>query len=129
MTWILIKFCQMVEESHSFSLKKPRQNTSGTSLYPRHLSLHIFVPIILIFPYIFMLESPVQTYLQIRTNFRHIFREFLMGHNFDALRWVICAFQNELKMSQIDSSRDFGYVSILNRQKPPGIEYFTTKLP
>ena len=51
-----------------------------------------------------------------------------MGHNFDALIWVICAFPNELKMSQIDSSRDVGYVFILNRQTQPGIEYFTTKL-
>ena len=51
-----------------------------------------------------------------------------MEQNFDALIRVICAFQNELKMSQIDSSRDFGYFSILNRQKQPDIEYFTTKL-
>ena len=50
------------------------------------------------------------------------------GSKSDALIWVICAFQNELKMSQIDSSRDFGYFSILNRQKQPDIEYFTTKL-
>ena len=51
-----------------------------------------------------------------------------MEQNFDALIWVIYNFQNELKMSQIDSSRDFGYFSILNRQKQPDIEYFTTKL-
>ena len=49
-----------------------------------------------------------------------------MEQNFDALIWVICAFQNELKMSQIDSSRDFVYFSILNRQKQQDIEYFTT---
>ena len=51
-----------------------------------------------------------------------------MEHNFDALICVICASQNELKMPQIDSPRDFGYCSILNRQKPSDIEYFTTKI-
>ena len=50
-----------------------------------------------------------------------------MKQNFDALIWVICAFQNELKRSQIDSSRDLGYISIFNRQKQPYIDYFTTK--
>ena len=43
-------------ESQLFIKKKTRQNPSGTSLYPRHLSLHIFVPIILIFPYIFVIK-------------------------------------------------------------------------
>ena len=55
----------------------------------------------------------------------YIISGFSMEQNFDAF---ICVFQNDLKMSQIDSSRDFGYVSILNRQKQRGIEYFTTKL-
>ena len=51
-----------------------------------------------------------------------------MEQKFDVLIWVICAFQNELKMSQIDSSRDFVYVSISNRQQQSDIEYFATKL-
>ena len=51
-----------------------------------------------------------------------------MGQNFDAIIWVICVFQNEFKMSQIDSSRDFGHCFILNRQKQPDIEYLTTKI-
>ena len=70
----------------------------------------------------------LQSYLEIRTNFRHIFRDFSMGQNFDVLIWVIRAFQNELKMPPIESSRVFGYFSILNRQKQPDMEYFTTKL-
>ena len=51
-----------------------------------------------------------------------------MEQHFDALIWVVCGYQNEVKMSPIDSSRDFGYFSILNRQKQADIEYFTTKL-
>ena len=51
-----------------------------------------------------------------------------MEQKIDALIWVICVSQNELKMSQIDSSRDLGYFSILIRQKQQVIEYFTTKL-
>ena len=35
-----------------------------------------------------------------------------MEQKFDALIWVICAFRNELKMSQIDASRDFGFFSV-----------------
>ena len=51
-----------------------------------------------------------------------------MELNFNALIWVICAFQNELNMSQMDPPRDCGYLFILNRQKQPDIEYFTTKV-
>ena len=70
----------------------------------------------------------LQTYFEIRTTFRHTFRDFSVGQNVDALIWVLYVFQNELKMSQIDSSRDLGYSSILNRRKQPDIQYFTTKL-
>ena len=43
-------------ESQLFIIKKPHQNPSVGSLYPRHLSLHIFVSNIYIFPYIFVIK-------------------------------------------------------------------------
>ena len=44
MTWIWMKFCQIVEGIRTFRLKKTRQKQSGTSLYPDTLSLYIFCP-------------------------------------------------------------------------------------
>ena len=56
----------------------------------------------------FIAESDLQTYLEIRTILWHIFQDFSMEQKSDALIRAIYSFQNDLKMSQIVSSRDVG---------------------
>ena len=53
---------------------------------------------------------------------------FFKGTKFRCAQTGYMRFPKRTKMSQIDSSRDCVYFSILNHQKQPGIEYFTIKL-